>query len=148
MGVSLGMCLHMYELSKIKKQSPMALLLSPHPSPLFRTSLAIAKPAFCCRSPSKPSHRRRTPRTSSNLSGPSSIPCSHWRLVLPSSNLFRRLRTCFAVFKLVSPSSNSLRHLQTLLPLWNPSGRRQSLFAVFGPVSLSSLSCHCRTCLA
>jgi len=135
----------------------MALLESPHPSPLFRTSLAIVEPFSP--SPNPPSHHREPPdplsipiETLSPSPGPShlslnpsgrclSIPVA---VVDPSG----RCETRFAVFEPVLPSSNPPAVVEPVWPLSILCSRCRTPFAVFEPVSPSSLSRRCGTRLA
>jgi len=66
-----------YKLNKILKKSPMTMLESPHPSPIFRTSLAVAKPSLpSSRTPRAVVDPHRTPLTVAELSSKPSDPSS------------------------------------------------------------------------
>ena len=120
----------------------MALLESPHPSPLFRTSLAIVEPFSPL--PNPPSHHREPPdpllipiETLSPSPGPShlssnpsgrclSIPLA---VVDPSG----RCGTRFAVFEPILPSSNPPAVVEPIWPLsilTNPFRRLRTRLAV------------------
>ena len=142
-----------YKLNKILKKSPMTLLESPHPSPLFLTSLAIVEllsplpnpHSHHCKPPEpllipieplslspNPSHLSSNPfGPLSKSSGCCQSPLAVVDPVYPLVNPFRHLRTRLAVFEPIWLFSITFLCLQTHLTvvslplLWNPSGSRK-----------------------